>query len=61
MRYLDVTDIHCPECHAKPGDWCTSGNMVRGGALLTHPARTREVIRINTERVERDEHPLERP
>jgi len=49
-----VTDIECPTCHSPIGQWCVGPNGdVRGGLLLTHPDRTREITRRNYQLRER--------
>jgi|APGre2960657404_1045060.scaffolds.fasta_scaffold13187_5 hypothetical protein len=42
---IQSTEIVCPECEAKKGDWCKEilTNKVRPGYLLMHTSRVKEL------------------
>lgn len=48
---FQLTDIECPKCRAKVGDWCQDNKgVVKGGALLTCAPRMRAIVSLNRNR-----------
>jgi hypothetical protein len=47
MKHLNVTDIDCPNCGVKRGEWCRRHNETLAGATLVCVARSREVTQRN--------------